>query len=163
MSKLYDELQKLLDEEEKLNDKKKSILKRIDSARSTKTIECACCKKKHRIRDLTFVQTYWLFTDSNYNRTTYWKPGEGRFVCPTTNIHNRILFFDFDIPYEFRYDRQYSPDLIFKEKFKRLFKEVVELKNEDEVFDKRKIPWTNCYYVDKNRAKFELPEKGTKP
>jgi len=120
----------------------------------------------HKIRNLTFVQKYWLFQDDDYYRSTYWTEGEIRFICPQTGIHNRLLFVDLDIPYEKKQDPKYSPQKIFSQRYAHLFKEIVKYKPEYRqsfgtyVEDDAKSPkWVNCFYVDQNRSKFDLPEK----
>ena len=46
--------QQILEQEIKLD----KLYDRLDKKRANKTIECVCCKKKHKIKDLTAIQTY---------------------------------------------------------------------------------------------------------
>lgn len=117
-----------------------------------KTIKCEACGKMHKIKDLVGVQTYWYTSPHGCTGGDYWNTGEFRFVCPETNILNRLLFgsssrLDWRERGGFK-----DPAVIFRNKYKDLFKEIVEDHGEDE------RPWVNNYYVDKHLEKFDIEE-----
>lgn len=59
----------------------------IRKQKANATVKCRFCKKTNRIRQLTYIQTYW------YSREAYnedWIEGEGRFVCLKCDQLNRL-------------------------------------------------------------------------
>lgn len=134
---------------EETEEKRKEILKKIDERNARKTIKCASCDKPHQIRALKAIQTHWTGGD-------YWNEGELQFICPETDVRNRLLFNNNDIPWEKRKDYENDPEAQFRVKYKKLFREVTDEHDRD---DERNYEFENNYYVDENRKRFGLVEK----
>jgi len=145
--------------EDELNDvrqKEGQILEKIDERNGNKSIQCASCESPHRIGDLTAIQTHWYTPPSGCNEGDYWNQGELQFVCPKTEVRNRLLFHNYDVPWEERKQFANDPQAQFKRGYKRLFREVT-----DEHEKTTPGPWVNNDYVDNNRAMFGLVKKRT--
>ncbi len=130
------------------------ILEKIDKRNKKRSIPCGGCSKPHQIGDLTAIQTHWYTQPHGCTEGDYWNEGELQFVCPETGIVNRLLFNNYDIPWEERDVYENDPEQQFKRNYKKLFQKVV-----DSYGEKTSESWVNNYYVDENRGKFELVEK----
>jgi len=141
---------------EKLDEEKRKIHQKIKKRNKKRAIKCVSCDKAHEIGDLTVIQTHWYTPPSGCTDGDYWNEGELQFVCPETEIKNRLLFNNFEVPYEERRKFKLNPEAQFKSMYKGLFKEVIES------YEKTDNNWVNNSYVDKHRKKFGLVEKVVK-
>jgi hypothetical protein len=143
--------------EKQLNDlhqQEHELLQKIEEQNKRKKIPCKCCNKNHSIYKLTAIQTYWYVEPSGCTDGGYWREGEMQFICPLSNIRNRILFDNYDVEWHLRDKYDFSPELQFKGGFRKLFKEVTKY------YDKNgRYQFVNNYYVDQHRKKFGLCEK----
>lgn len=137
---------------EQLETKKQKLLQHQDKVRSNRTFVCGC-GKRHRIRECVVIQTHWYTSPSGCSNGDYWNEGELQIICPDTDNKNRILFNDYDTPWEKRNHYVYSPQMQFSRIYRDLFNEVIQDYKEDE------RAWMNNYHFDKHRVKFELCEK----
>lgn len=137
------------------NADKAEILRKIEERNGRKKIECASCDKPHAIKTLTLIQTYWYTPPSGCTGGDYWNEGEVNFICPETEVRNRLLFNNNEIPWEDRNKYENNPEDQFKANYKSLFKEVIDYYKEGHQTDE----WVNNFYVDQNRKKFGLVEK----
>jgi hypothetical protein len=48
------------------------------------------CGTKHKVNDLTYIQTHWYTPPSGCTDGDYWNQGEGQFICPTCGELNRL-------------------------------------------------------------------------
>ena len=112
-----------------------------------------CCKKMHKIKECVVVQRYYE-TGGYSCYGGYTAEGELQIICPKTNVRNRVLFDDYDTPWEKRDHYDYNPQMQFKSNFKKLFKEIV-----DEYEKDKNYQWENNFYFDKNRKKFDINVK----
>ena len=141
-----------------LHQQERKLLQMIDEKNKRKMIPCVCCNKKHSIYKLTAIQLYHYVEPHGCMEGGYWTKGELQFICPSTQIRNRIMF-----DHEFDYTRMSSineAEEEFKRKFKELFKEVVR-KNHEGIYGQQDT-FVNNYYIDQNRSKFGLREKEKK-
>ena len=100
------------------------------------------------------IQTHWYTPPRGCTEGDYWNEGELQFVCPETGIINRLLFSNYDVPYEERMDFDNNPGKQFKRNYKKLFREVKE--SYDRTTPDKLV---NNFYIDKNRRKFGLVKK----
>jgi len=133
--------------------KEAGILASIDERNKRKKIDCEGCHKSHQIKNLVLIQTRWYTPPSGCTEGDYWNEGEMQFICPETNVINRLLFFNDDVPYGERRNYENDPEEQFRRNYKSLFKEIVESCGETPE------PWKNNYYANQNRKKFGLVEK----
>ncbi len=143
--------------EEKLKDlheKEIILLKKIDKENKRKDIYCTCCNTPHKIENISLIQTHWYTQPYGCNEGDYWQEGEVQFVCPKTQIRNRLLFDTFNIPWNERKDYNKNSELQFKSKYKRLFKEVIDRHEKPKGYN-----FVNNFYVNNNRSLFGLVEK----
>lgn len=138
------------------------ILGKIDERNKRKKIDCQSCDKSHQIQSLTLIQTHWYTPPHGCTGGDHWNEGEMQFICPETEVLNRLLFDNYDVPWGERRKYENDPETQFKRNYKPLFKEVLEgyessYKSRDgEITDGESV---NNYYVDQNRKKFGLVEK----
>lgn len=147
------------------------ILKNIDERNKRKRIECGSCDNSHQIQKLTLIQTHWYTSPRGCIGGDYWNEGEMQFICPETNVINRIKLSNFDVPYEKREEFKNNPEDQFKMHYKRLFKEVinghkytggVEYSKNGENLKSEEVTngsFVNNYHINQNRKKFGLVEK----
>lgn len=128
----------------RLEARKATLLKKLKSERSEKTIRCASCKSYHKIKDLACIQTHWYEEPHGCTGGDNWWPGGLEFLCPTKNERNRLLF---------RGDKREGK---FKEIYKYLFKSIENTHTSHYQGEQDKRSWTNNYYVSENPDKFEL-------
>lgn len=142
MSKLEEKLQDLEEQQEKVE-------RQIDRERSHKKILCSC-GERHRICDLSAIQTYWYTSPHGCTGGDYWNSGELNFICPATEIRNRLLF---SVRWDESRNFDKNPEHQFKRYYSHLFKEINDEHGEssDRFF--------NNYDVDNHRKKFSLVEK----
>lgn len=152
-----------LDEQLARNEEEREgILKKIEVRNANRKIECRACDDSHRIKDLTAIQTHDYHEPWGCTGGDYWSQGELQFVCPETGVVNRLLFFNSDVPYQDRKKFKNDPEAQFKDMYKHLFKEVVQVHESrsfsimDGNLEQRPL---NNYYVDNNRKKFGLVKK----
>lgn len=137
-----------------LRDKEELVLKAIDERNKRKKILCSACNNYHTIGKLRAIQTHWHTPPRGCTGGDYWNEGELQFVCPETEVIDRLLFNNDDVPWEERKDYDKDPEEQFKRNYKKLFKEVRD------TYDKSTSGnWVNNFYVDQNRKKFGLVEK----
>ena len=132
----------------KVREEESQVLKKIEERNKQKKIQCASCEKAHKIGRLRAIQTHFYISPHGCTGGDYWLEGEMKYICPTNDTINRLLFNSDDVPYE------YDPEEQFKTNYKHLFKEVTDRHGKE---DNRN--WVNNYYIDKNRRKFGLVEK----
>lgn len=78
---------------ELLENKKKAILKKTK-------IKClnshwgpsTYCGAEHMVSDLVYLQSWWYVSPYSCSGGDYWKPGEGRFICPICGALNRLIY-----------------------------------------------------------------------
>jgi hypothetical protein len=138
MSKVTEQIEELKTQLDKLNVK-------LTKERSNRTIKCSCCNKLHKIKNLIGIQTYWYVQPRGCTDGGYWTSGEFRFVCPETDISNRILFHSCNYG-----DIKTNPQIQFKHIYSDLFLDTIT----DHGDDARDT--INNYYVNDNLSKFEL-------
>ena len=141
--------QQILEQEIKLD----KLYDRLDKKRANKNIECVCCKTKHKIKDLTAIQTYSYVEPYSCSGGDYWNESELMFICPVTEKINRLLFLNiYDIPYENRYDPVNNIELQFRNMYKNLFKDC------ENFYPKKNMYYNflNNEYVNKNYKKYGL-------
>ena len=137
-----------------LRNKENRILGAIDERNRKRKIQCGACDDFHEIGNLKAIQTYWYVPPRGCSGGDYCREGELQFVCPETGIVNRLLFSNYDVPWEERKDFDNDLEEQFKRNYKKLFKEVID------DYDKATFgKWVNNYYVDENREKFGLVER----
>lgn len=142
---------------EVIREEEAKVLSRIDKRNKKRTIPCKACDTPHEIRDLTLIQTHFYVPPSGCTEGAYWLPGEIQFVCPQTDITNRMLFDNNDVPWDKRREYENNPQEQFKRIYGHLFKEIVE------VHDDRPIrAHVNNFYVDEHREEFGLVLKRKK-
>jgi len=130
------------------------IREKIDKRNEKRSIQCSGCNELHKIGDLVAIQTHWYTPPSGCTEGDYWNEGELQFVCPETGTINRLLFNNYDVPWEERRIYKNNPESQFKRMYRKLFKEVKDS------YDKEILgEWVNNSYIDKNRRKFGLVEK----
>jgi hypothetical protein len=132
-----------------LERQKKSLLSRQDKLRANKMFVCLC-GHRHKIKECVVIQTHWYTPPRGCTEGDYWNDGELQIICPTSNEKNRVLFDDFDVPWELRREYKYDTTAQFSRLYKHLFKKAVDDYKQDTRY------WENNYYFDKNRAKFDL-------
>ncbi len=147
----------LEDQLAELHQQEKQILAEIDVRNKNRTIRCNGCEDSHKIGDLAAIQTHWYTPPRGCTEGDYWGEGELQFICPETGIINRLLFNNYDVPWEERGKYSNNPGEQFKRNYKKLFREVKDSYGET-------IPgkWVNNFYVDQNREQFGLVEKRKK-
>lgn len=123
----------------------KTLEDTLETKRGNRMILCASCKKKHRIKNLAAIQTHWYVEPYGCTGGAYWNEGELQFICPTTNVINRILFFN---------DR----DTKYAEKFRYLYKHLFKF-TASTYSTPDNIKWVNNEYVSHNLKKFELTDE----
>ena len=82
LNKIKKQKKDLLDQLNKLNIEEKEHL-------SKKLIKCVHCKKRSRIDKLIYLQHHWYTEPHGCTGGDYWNEGEGGFICPKCNNHNR--------------------------------------------------------------------------
>src|SRR3989344_2366559 len=78
------------------------ILGKIDERNKRESIPCQSCDEDHRIKDLTLIQTHFYVTPRGCIEGDYWREGEVQFICPKTDVVNRILLDNMDVPWHER-------------------------------------------------------------
>lgn len=157
----------------KTREEVKKVLKKIDVRNSKRKIKCASCDQFHKIKDLIAIQTHWYNPPVSCAAGDYWNAGELKFVCPETDVINRLLFFSGDeylLSLEER--REYNAEEQFLAKYKHLFRRVLDEYKDGNYLEfkekGRKLPeadrpdhkkWVNNLYVDNHRKQFGLVEK----
>lgn len=129
----------------------------LNDERARRRILCSC-KKYHAINKLELLVTHWYVEPCGCSGGDYWREGEWQFVCPSTGMRNRLLFDDYGVDWGERNRTASAAVPAFKQLYRGLFasrRDVYESDGAD-------YPWVNNYYVDKHRARFELPEKPTR-
>lgn len=134
---------KLENQLESLDVKKERILQKINERNKKRKILCKGCGNPHRIEDLTLIQTHHYVPSRSCTEGDYWVESELQFVCPDTEIINRILFIKND-----------SLEEQFQDKYKGLFKKIIDTyeKNDKGPSDNR----VNNEYVSEHPKKFGL-------
>lgn len=152
MSNVSTELNKKL---ARVKAKEQEILKLVNKENGKKTILCAACEKRHAIKDLVLIQKYWYTPPRGCSDGDYWLPGEIRFICPSTDVVNRLLFNTYDVPWDERDKYENDPQKQFVNIYGSLFQKI------EEVYEKNSMQreWVNNYYIDKNRESFGLVVK----
>lgn len=125
----------------------------LRGVRSRRQILCSC-GKRHPINKLELLVTHWYIEPHGCTEGDYWKEGEWQFVCPVTKTRNRLLFDDYDVPWDQR-DRV-GAEISFMDLYRSLFKSKRDTYRDDETG-----PTYNNYDVDRNRKRFELPPKSS--
>ena len=148
----------LEDKLEQINQEKNRILEEINKQNKAKSIPCKCCDNPHKIGDLVAIQTHRYILPRGCMEGDYWLEGELQFVCPETGVKNRLLFDNYDVPFDKRENFQHNPDMQFKVNYGRLFREVVDEYNHIKGSGRS----VNNYFVDEHRKEFGLVEKKAK-
>ncbi len=141
-----------LDEQlERLKKAEKELKERIAKRNKKRKIQCGGCNGYHQIQDLVAIQSHGYIPPSGEIGGDYWVETELRFVCPTTQVTNRLLFTN-DNPNGKK--GGIDPEAQFRYQYRSLFREVREVHSEQ-----IQGRWVNNYYVDRNRREFGLVEK----
>lgn len=123
----------------------------IRLTRQRRRILCSC-EKRHAIGALELLVTHWYVEPHGCTGGDYWEEGEWQFVCPINGTRNRLLFDDYDRPWEERGTKGAGPT--FKLIYRHLFKS-----RKNTYRDEGPGPTFNNHYVDQHRQRFELPAK----
>jgi len=137
-----------------LHQQEGKILAKTDTGNKNRKIKCGSCEDFHEIGSLTAIQTHWYTSPHGCTGGDYWNEGELQFICPETNVKNRLLFNNHDVPWEERRNCANNPEGQFKRNYKHLFLEVKDSHDETTSGE-----WVNNLYVDQNRKRFGLVEK----
>jgi hypothetical protein len=124
----------------------------IRLTRQRRRILCSC-GKQHAIGQLDLLVTHWYVEPHGCTGGDYWNEGEWQFVCPTTSVRNRLMFDDYDRPWQERGTG--GAEHAFKILYHGLFKSSSNTYRDEN--DPR--PTWNNYYIDQHRERFELPAK----
>lgn len=151
-------INEILSELARLSVREDELNSRLDKQRSLLTIKCVSCGKNHAIADLTAIQTHWYTEPNGCTGGDYWNTGEIQFICPKTEVRNRLSFDNYDVPWDERREYKNNPSDQFNRIYKSLFKDVIKEYEKNHQHD-----WVNNEFVDKNRAMFGLVERRTKP
>ena len=144
----------LEDQLAEIHQQEKQILAKIDAGNKNRKIKCGACEDYHKIGVLTAIQTHWYTPPHGCTEGDYWNEGELQFVCPETNVKNRLLFNNYDVPWDERRNYANNPEEQFKRNYKHLFIEVKDSHDKTTSGE-----WVNNFYVDQNRKKFGLVER----
>lgn len=128
-------------------------LAKISSIRKRRKIVCSC-GDAHAICELELLVTHWYVEPHGCSGGDYWREGEWQFTCLKDGTRNRLLFMDdYKIAYEKRERIGEAAQPTFKHIYRGLFKSRKDVHERNETYS-----FVNNYYVDKHRAKFELPQ-----
>lgn len=130
--------------------REKELEAQVRTLRSQRTVLCASCAEEHQICTLDLIRTHWYVQPSGCTDGDYWREGEWQFICPSTSVRNRIMFWD---PYEIR-DKGNDAESAFKRMYGGLFRSA-----EKEHKSQTPASWVNNHYINENRGLFELPLK----
>lgn len=136
---------------ENLYSQQKALMNVHESKPKTK-FKCGC-GKQHMLKDCIGIQTHWYTRPHGCIGGDYWNRGEFQIVCPKTDHKNRIMFDDWDVPYEDREKYEYDTEAQFISEYRNYFKEIIEDYDED-----TRSSWNN-YHFCKHRKKYGLVEK----
>ncbi|PIN95251.1 hypothetical protein COU53_00425 [Candidatus Pacearchaeota archaeon CG10_big_fil_rev_8_21_14_0_10_30_48] len=139
----------------RIRKEERETLSKIDRRNKKRAIKCQSCTTTHRIADIILIQTHFYVQPHGCTGGDYWLPGEIQFVCPQTNMVNRLLFDNDNVPWEKRENYENDPQQQFKRTYGHLFREVVDVNKGEE--SERK--WVNNYYLDNHREEFGLVAK----
>lgn len=139
-----------------------AALERVDDARKNLTILCGC-GKRHKIGDLKLIVTHWYVSPHGCTGGDYYNEGEWQYLCPKDNVRERLLFDNYRVPYEYRYEREYNPEQLFKSAYRGLFMETVETHEDAE--ERAISPFhRNNYFIDRNLKYFGInPKEAPRP
>lgn len=137
----------------KIEQQKAELLKKADEAKSKARIKCASCGKMHMIKTLDAIQAHSYVPPSGCTDGAYWVDAEMQFICPKTEVVNRLLIFNHDVPWEERNKYENDPEEQFKRMYKKLFRSVKD------TYSEKPYSQVNNDYVDENRKRFGLVEK----
>lgn len=126
-------------------------IKARDIVRARRQILCRC-GKRHAIGKLQLIITHDYQEPHGCSGGDYWSEGEWQFECPDGGGRNRILFDDYDVEYELR-DRV---GVAARPTFQRIYRALFASKIDE--YSRHSHGWNN-YYVDRHRARFELPAR----
>lgn len=138
--------------QQELNDlhkKEKELLSRIEKQRANKTFPCIC-GKRHKFKNCDVIQQHYYVPPSGCSDGAYWSPTDLYIICPDTDNKNRLYFSTADVPYICRCEYDWNLNEQFKQKYKHLFKSVID----DYEQDTRQ--WENNDYIQKNYKKYDL-------
>lgn len=127
----------------------------LAALRASRRILCSC-GKRHAIAKLELLIEHFYTEPHGCSGGDYWSPGEWQFVCPNTNVRNRLLFHDYDVDYKQRGTIGVAAEPTFEFLYRGLFASSRNT-HQDET-----TPTKNNYFVDEHRKQFELPEKKAK-
>lgn len=130
--------------------------KDLNDVRRNRSILCSC-SYFHKICDLELIVTHWCTEPHGCTGGDYWLEGEWNFICPDTDVRNRLLFNDYVVDYDQRNRAGVAAEPTFKQIYRHLFK---SLKNVYESYPQG--DFYNNYFVDSQRELFELPTKTVK-
>lgn len=132
----------------------KQAEERLDRVRAHRRVLCSC-GKKHPLAALTLLITHFYIQPYGCTEGDYWKEGEWQFVCPTTNVRNRILFDDYAVNWKQRDVIGVSAEATFKHLYYALFAQRHQMYGEGT----NPSPTFNNYFIDQHRKHFELPAR----
>jgi len=122
----------------------------LRAERGRRMILCSC-GKRHQICKLVRVVTHWYVEPHGCTGGDYWREGEWAFICPKTQVRNRLLFDDYDVEWDKMETEGAEGE--FKRIYDRCFAKSMD------VYERSDGLSVNNYYVDRNRERFELPPK----
>ena len=125
---------------------------RLRSERARRHIRCACGAPQ-AVRDFHLIVTHYYIGAHGCTGGDYWSEGEWNIVGPCGQ-NNRLLFDDYGVDWRRKHDVGVGVEATFKHLYRELFRST-----EQEHRGSNPRPNNICDYVDRNRARFELPEK----
>jgi len=133
----------------------------IADLRRQLTIPCASCGAIHPIGEMAYIQIVYYREPYGCTGGDYEYNSDGsEFVCPTCGTHNNISFIKsrHSVPWEQRDKFDNNPEAQFQRMYKRLFREVVEVRDSERRGDWGAITYKWCHntWVEEHLEDFEL-------
>lgn len=125
--------------------------------RARRRIHCLSCDKHHSIKELELLVIHRYVEPHGCTDGDYWTPCEWRFACPVDGSHNRIMFHDWDVPYENRGKAGIAARPTFEQFYRDCFRARRDVK------ERHPLAGHNNDYVDQHRERFELPLRPVRP
>lgn len=135
-----------------VNGDRDRILLEIEERNRRRSIECVSCDDYHEIGELTAIQAHRYVRPHGCSEGDYWRPQELQFVCPKTEVKNRLLFRNYGVSPGDKNDFEAQ----FIGMYKGLFGEVIDV-HEHSITGK----FVNNLYVDDNPEEFGLVERAS--
>jgi len=118
--------------------------------RKSLKVECSC-GLQHSLGELTLTITHFYVEPYGYHGD-YWTESDWYFVCPSGGYKNRLLFNDYNIPYEHRYELGRGAEVTFKHLYRNAFICIFPEYSKHGVQSAHNNVW-----IDNHRKDFGLP------